>query len=171
MSSSQPLENSDKTAGNLAPHVHQAMSLQTWLDRVDEAIVRDRQRPTKQRRLIAHILYDHRHLNVEELHRAVRSRDESVGPATVYRTVKLLEKVGLVNVGHFGDGTARYEVAIGDEDHHDHLICTRCGRIVEFENDDIEALQRQVAVGHGYILTAHRMDLFGICGDCQQKGK
>lgn len=151
------------------PHSHTALSLQVWLDKVDEAIVRDRQRPTRQRRMIAHILFDHRHLNVEELHQQVRARDESVGYATVYRTVKLLERVGLVNVGHFGDGTARYEVAIGDDDHHDHLICTRCNRIVEFENEAIEEQQRQIAAAHGFVLTGHRMDLFGLCPVCQSK--
>ncbi len=151
------------------PHSHTALSLQVWLDKVDEAIVRDRQRPTRQRRMIAHILFDHRHLNVEELHQQVRARDESVGYATVYRTVKLLERVGLVNVGHFGDGTARYEVAIGDDDHHDHLICTRCNRIVEFENEAIEEQQRQIAAAHGFVLTGHRMDLFGLCPACQAK--
>lgn len=153
------------------PHVHAPMSLEAWLQRVDEAIVRDRQRPTKQRRMIAHILFDHRHLNVEELHRAVRARDESVGYATVYRTVKLLERVGLVHAGHFGDGTARYEVAIGDEDHHDHLICTRCAAIVEFENEEIERIQRSVAAAHGYTLTAHRMDLYGLCPNCRAGAK
>ncbi len=147
------------------------LSLEAWLTRVDEEIVRDRQRPTKQRRLIAHILFEHRHLNVEELHRAVRTRDGSIGYATVYRTVKLLERVGLVHAGQFGDGTARYEVAIGDEDHHDHLICSRCARIVEFENEAVEALQRQIAASHGFTLTAHRMDLFGLCPDCQFKAK
>lgn len=158
---------SDPTADVATP----PLSLQAWLERVDEALKRDRQRPTKQRQLIAHVLFEHRHCNVEELHRTVRTRDDSVGYATVYRTVKLLERVGLVNAQHFGDSTARYEVAIGDEDHHDHLICTRCARIVEFENHEIESLQRQIAAGHGFTLTAHRMDLFGLCPDCQFKAK
>ncbi|MBM4345273.1 MAG: transcriptional repressor [Deltaproteobacteria bacterium] len=165
----QPMPTTPPGSDGGAPHHHAPMSLHVWLEKVDEAIVRDRQRPTRQRRMIAHILYDHRHLNVEELHQQVRACDESVGYATVYRTVKLLERVGLVNVGHFGDGTARYEVAVGDEDHHDHLICTRCNRIVEFENEAIEATQRQIAAAHGFVLTGHRMDLFGVCPACQQK--
>ncbi len=147
------------------------LSLEAWLSCVDEAIVRDRQRPTKQRRQIAQTLFHHRHLNVEELHRAVRESDPSIGYATVYRTVKLLERVGLVNAGQFGDGTARYEVAIGVEDHHDHLICTRCAKIVEFEDEAIEHLQKQVATLHGFTLKAHRMDLFGLCPSCQVQTK
>jgi Fur family ferric uptake transcriptional regulator len=146
---------------------HGELTLQAWQDRVDEALIRDRQRPTKQRRVIAEALFHHRHFNVDELHRAVRNEDASVGYATVYRTVKLLERVGLVTASQFGDGTARYEIAAGDDDHHDHLICTRCGTIIEFEMAAIEDLQREVAHAHGFRLTAHRLDLFGLCARCQ----
>jgi len=139
--------------------------LDAWLAGVDAALARDRQRPTRQRRLVARVLFEQRHANVEELHRSVRERDASVGYATVYRTMKLLERAGLVHTGHFGDGTARYEIAHGD-DHHDHLICTRCAAIVEFENEAVEVLQREIAHAHGYTLTGHRMDLYGLCGGC-----
>lgn len=144
------------------------MTVDQWLERVEQAIVQDRQRPTKQRRIVAEVLFSHRHFNVEELHRAVHDRDPSIGYATVYRTVKLLERVGLVHAGQFGDGTARYEVSDGDADHHDHLICTRCGLIVEFEIEAIEDLQRQVAKLHGFVLNSHRLDMFGLCPACQK---
>jgi Fur family ferric uptake transcriptional regulator len=153
----------DKAEGN--------RTLEQWLAQVEDALVQDRQRMTKQRRLVAETLWQHRHFNVEELHRAVRERDDAIGYATTYRTVKLLERVGLVHAGQFGDGTARFEVAVGDSDHHDHLICTRCGAIVEFELEAIEALQKQVAELHGYALTAHRLDMFGLCPICQKAGK
>ena len=79
--------------------------------------------------------FHHRHLNVDELHRRARERDATLGYATVWRTLKLLERYGLVHRSQFGDGTARFEVAAGEvEEHHDHMICTRCGVIVEFEN-------------------------------------
>lgn len=148
------------------------LTLADWLTRVDAAIVADHQRPTKQRRLVAEMLYEqclnrHRHLNVDELHREVRDADNTVGYATVYRTVKLLERVGLLTASRFSDGTARYEVALADEEHHDHLICTKCGQIVEFENHDIERLQHEIAASLGFTLDSHRMDLYGICGPCQ----
>jgi Fur family ferric uptake transcriptional regulator len=142
-----------------------------WRDRVVEKLSRDHQRPTHQRLLIAETLYNHRHLNVDELHREVRRQDPALGYATVYRTLKLLERCGLVHCSNFGDGTARYEVQIGDEEHHDHLICTECGRIDEFENDEVEALQLAIAAEHGYELMSHRMDLFGICAECRAKPK
>lgn len=151
-------------------------TLAEWLDRVDAAIAADNQRPTRQRRLIAQTLFQqslqaHRHLNVDELHRQVRASDNTVGYATVYRTVKLLERVGMLTASRFSDGTARYEVALADEDHHDHLICTRCGKIVEFENHEIERLQEETARRLGFTLESHRMDLYGLCEPCQQQPK
>lgn len=151
-------------------HVANTEKLQgfaTWRDLFVERISRDHQRMTPQRLQIAETLFHHGHLNVDELHRMVRAMDATVGYATVYRTLKLLERYGLVEVSHFADGTARYEVHVDTADHHDHMICTRCGTIVEFENPAIEALQEQVAATHGYKLTSHRMDLFGLCPNCQ----
>ncbi|MSP92766.1 MAG: transcriptional repressor [Myxococcales bacterium] len=138
-----------------------------WRDRVVDRLQRDHQRATPQRMRIVETLWHHGHLNVDELHREVRKADASVGYATVYRTLKLLERCGLVNCSNFGDGTARYEVHSGAAEHHDHMICTDCGTIVEFENDAIELLQEEVARSHGYVLKSHRMDLFGICPACQ----
>jgi Fur family ferric uptake transcriptional regulator len=140
----------------------------TWRDLFVERIGRDHQRATPQRLLVAEVLFHHRHLNVDELHRKARERDPTLGYATVWRTLKLLESCGLVHRSQFGDGTARYEVQFGaHEEHHDHMICTRCGTIVEFENAAIEALQVEVAAQFGFRLTSHRMDLFGLCPACQ----
>lgn len=143
------------------------LAYEDWRDRFIARITHDHQRSTPQRLKVAEMLFHHRHLNVDELHRLVREKDPTIGYATVYRTLKLLERYGLVNCSNFGDGTARYEVNEGSEDHHDHLICTDCGDIVEFENDAIEALQKEVAVALGFQLTSHRMDLFGVCPACQ----
>ena len=74
-----------------------------------------------------------------------------------------------MNCSNFGDGTARYEINLHAAEHHDHMICTGCGRIVEFENDAIEAMQRQIALAHGFELTSHRMDLYGVCPRCQRR--
>jgi Fur family ferric uptake transcriptional regulator len=123
---------------------------------------------TRQRSLIIDTFFSvGGHLSVEELWSKVREQDTKVSVATVYRTMKLLNDCGLAHARNFGDGQTRYEAAAGRE-HHDHLICTRCGRIVEFENDRIEAMQDAVAKKHGFIVTSHKMELYGLCKDCQR---
>jgi len=123
---------------------------------------------TRQRTLIIDTFFEvGGHLSVEELWGRVRGRDTRVSVATVYRTMKLLAESGLVHAQNFGDGQTRYEVAVGRE-HHDHLICTGCGAIVEFENDRIEALQEAVARRHGFQVRSHKMELYGLCRNCQR---
>lgn len=107
------------------------------------------------------------HLSVEELWSRVRQEDNKVSVATVYRTMKLLSDCGLAHARNFGDGQTRYEAAVG-RDHHDHLICTRCGQIIEFENDRIEQLQDAVAQSHGFKVLSHKMELYGLCVECQR---
>jgi len=121
---------------------------------------------TRQRNLIVDTFFSAGgHLNVEELLALVRQQDARVSAATVYRTMKLLTECGLAQPRHFGDGQTRYETA---GDHHDHLICTGCGLIVEFENDEIEQLQLAVARKHGFRVTHHKMELYGRCADCRK---
>jgi len=87
-----------------------------------------------------------------------------VGYATIYRTLRLLKECGLLYERHFDEGQARYE-AVGER-HHDHFICERCGRIIEFENAAIERMQNIVARDLGVTLTRHKMELYGLCSDC-----
>lgn len=108
------------------------------------------------------------HINVEELLGKVRVKDPRVSAATVYRTVKLLCECGLAHARDFGEGQTRYESAAG-RDHHDHLICTECKTIIEFENAQIEALQAAIARKHGFEVLHHKMELYGICGRCRAK--
>lgn len=123
---------------------------------------------TRQRSLIIDTFFEaHGHLSVEEVWAQVRARDPKVSVATVYRTMKLLSESGLAHARNFGDGQTRYEPAVGKH-HHDHLICTSCGRIVEFENDRIEQMQDAVAKKHGWKVTSHKMELYGLCKDCQR---
>jgi Fur family ferric uptake transcriptional regulator len=123
---------------------------------------------TRQRGLIIDTFFSSGgHLSVEELWSKVREQDTRVSVATVYRTMKLLNDCGLAHARNVGDGQTRYEAAAGRH-HHDHLICTRCGRIVEFENDRIEAMQQAVARKHGFTVTSHKMELYGLCRDCQR---
>ena len=122
---------------------------------------------TRQRSLIIDTFFNTGgHLSVEELWNKVRALDAKVSVATVYRTMKLLHDCGLVHSRNFGDGQTRYEAAAGRH-HHDHLICTRCGTIIEFENDRIEMLQDRVARQHGFRVTSHKMELYGLCSECQ----
>lgn len=123
-------------------------------------------RSTAQRRLVTDTFFrSAEHLSIEDLLARVRKKDPKVGYATVYRTLKLLKESGLANERNFGDGVSRYEVSYDDE-HHDHLICTKCGKIVEFEDDRIEHLQDELARNHGFELTAHKHELYGLCTDC-----
>jgi Fur family ferric uptake transcriptional regulator len=107
------------------------------------------------------------HVALEDLLSSARRRNPGVGLATVYRTVKLLEEAGLAHARQFGSGGhTLYEVA-GQRAHHDHLICQSCNHIVEFESDEIEALQEKVAHRLGFAITHHRHEIFGLCERAQ----
>ena len=110
-----------------------------------------------------------RHLSAEELYLLVRKTDGGIGYATVYRTLRLLADAGLAHERRFADGIIRFEYA-ATEGHHDHLICTRCGRIIEFENEQIEALQEIVAKKNRFLVQSHRLELYGLCELCRKKG-
>jgi Fur family ferric uptake transcriptional regulator len=123
---------------------------------------------TRQRSQIIELFFEmHGHLSVEDVWSRVRQDDPRVSVATVYRTMKLLSEAGLAHARNFGDGQTRFEPAVGRE-HHDHLICTRCGTIIEFENDQIERMQDAVARRHGFKVTSHKMELYGLCKTCQK---
>ncbi|PLX72865.1 MAG: transcriptional repressor [Desulfuromonas sp.] len=121
---------------------------------------------TRQRELVLdEFLGDGRHFSTEELYLRLRKKHPSIGYATVYRTLRLFAECGIAQQRHFGDGQTRYESVARDE-HHDHLICTGCGKIVEFENSQIEELQHKVAIEHGFTIENHRLELYGLCNDC-----
>ena len=122
---------------------------------------------TRQRDEIANWFFHHKgHLSADQIYRKVKESFPGIGFSTVYRTMKLLVEAGLVSERHFGDGEALYENLSG---HHDHCICTSCGRITEFEDETIEALQREVAEKNGFLLTSHKMELYGLCASCQTR--
>ena len=124
---------------------------------------------TSQRDDIAKVFFaSQRHMSVDDLYREVRKVNPKVGYATVYRTIKLLKDCHLADEQHFVDGQTRYENVRSEQDHHDHLICDRCGRIVEFSNDALENLQDDIARLYGFVLARHRMELYGICRDCRE---
>ncbi|MFA5042904.1 MAG: transcriptional repressor [Kiritimatiellia bacterium] len=108
-----------------------------------------------------------RHLTAEEIYRLARRRCATVGVATVYRTMKMLAEAGLCRELKFDDGATRYEHLHGHR-HHDHLVCTKCGRLVEVVDPAIERLQLRLAQRHGFKTERHRMEIYGLCRDCRR---
>ena len=118
-------------------------------------------RITEQRRTIAKVLSESEdHPDVEQLHARSAAIDPGISIATVYRTVRLFEDAGILDRHDFGDGRARYEAA--PEAHHDHLIDVESGKVLEFVDPELEALQKQIAEKLGYRLVDHRMELYGV---------
>ena len=118
-------------------------------------------RITEQRRVIARVLSESDdHPDVEQLHRRAARIDPKISIATAYRTVRLFEEAGILDRHDFGDGRARYEAA--PEAHHDHLIDVETGKVVEFVDPELEALQKIIAEKLGYRLVDHRMELYGV---------
>jgi len=129
--------------------------------RIEEACIAKRMKMTEQRRVIARVLSDAEdHPDVEEVHRRANAVDERISIATVYRTVRLFEEADIVERHDFGDGRSRYEEVT--EDHHDHLIDMKAGKVVEFQSDEIERLQEQIAEQHGMRLVGHRLELYCV---------
>lgn len=129
-------------------------------------LAREGLKSTSQREIILdEFLAAGSHLSTEDLYLRLRKKFPHIGYATVHRTLKLFSECGIAAERHFGDGQTRYELA-SDEEHHDHLICTRCNTIIEFENPEIERLQEAVADQHGFVIERHRLEIFGLCSKC-----
>lgn len=130
---------------------------------------------TNQRKEIADIfLTSHRHMSTEDLYGMVKKKYPTVGYATVFRTLKLLCEAGLARQVDLGDRIIRFEHTVNHE-HHDHLVCMRCGRCIEAVDTEIENLQKKLARKFSFAPTSHKMEIFGICKDCigkeKQRGK
>jgi len=122
---------------------------------------------TPQRKLILDIFLKlSGHVHIDDIYSRVREQDPTIGIATLYRTMKLLVESGLAEVHTFNDKTT-YE-RLFQIRHHDHLICKVCDKTIEFEHQLIEKYQLEICERHGFTLKSHRMDLFGICKDCQK---
>ncbi len=140
------------------------------MNRIEKACMDKGLRMTEQRRVIARVVaeaYDHP--DAEELYRRAVAVDPHISIATVYRTVKLFEDAGIIARLDFGEGRARYETV--PEEHHDHLIDLRTGKVIEFRDEEIERLQQAMAERLGYRLVDHRLELFGVPMDETPKKK
>jgi Fur family transcriptional regulator, ferric uptake regulator len=131
-------------------------------------LVREGMKSTQQRDIILDFfLSSNRHMSIEELYRTLRTKHSNIGYATVCRTLKLFAGSGIAREIRIGDGQTRYEhIAVGE--HHDHLVCTRCGKIAEFENKTIEKLQVDVADSLGFLIENHKLELYGLCAGCRK---
>ncbi len=132
--------------------------------------LRDHRQPvTRQREEIAEmVLTSDDHLSVEQIRRRLKERGATVGLATIYRTVDLLEKSGLVRAHDFGQGFRRYE-PMPAQTHHEHLICLRCGRVEEFTHERLERMLPMIADEYGFQPDRHRVEIYGVCRDCQRR--
>ena len=128
-------------------------------------------RSTKPRDCVVDVfLRTEKHVTTQELYDLVRKKYPNVGYATVSRTLKLLAESGICRQVDFGDGTARFEHDYGHE-HHDHLVCTRCGRFEEIYSRKLEKLQDELVKEYGYVQESHKLNIFGLCPKCQKKNK
>jgi Fur family ferric uptake transcriptional regulator len=129
--------------------------------KIEDLCVKKGLRMTEQRRVIARVLSEaHDHPDVDQLHRRANQIDARISIATVYRTVRLFEEANILERHDFGDGRARYEEV--PESHHDHLIDVESGKVIEFRNEQVERLQREIAEKLGFKLVDHRLELFGV---------
>ncbi len=120
---------------------------------------------TRQREQILTVFLRMEHITAEQMYRLLAKKDPHIGLATIYRTLNLFCEAGLAQARHFGAQT-QYD-NVSHKGHHDHLICTSCGKIVEFENCEIERLQEEVAAKNGFTIQTHKLELYGLCSSCR----
>ncbi len=126
---------------------------------------------TAQRDLILDVfLRTEKHLSSEDLYNLVKQEDPTIGHTTVYRTLKLLTEAGLAREVRFGDNRTHYEHNYKHQ-HHDHMICTECGKIIEFFSAELEALQDAIAAKHKFQVSQHLLRLLGVCADCRRHAR
>lgn len=110
------------------------------------------------------------HPTINDLYVRIKKKNPEIGLATVYRAMKVICDAGLARETDFGDGIKRYEHEYGHE-HHDHLVCVKCGKIIEVMNPEIEKLQSELAKKHNFTALSHRMQIFGTCKACKPRKK
>lgn len=109
------------------------------------------------------------HLSAEDVYRILLDQGIEIGVATIYRVLTQFEQAGILLRHHFETGKAVYELNKGD--HHDHIVCVKCGKVTEFHNEEIERLQDKIAEDNGYKVVDHALYMYGVCSECQQKSK
>ena len=130
-----------------------------------EHLARHQLKLTRQREQILEAFLKVEHITAEQMYQKLARKVPHMGLATIYRTLNLFCEAGLAQARHFGSQTQYDNVT--HKGHHDHMICTGCGKIVEFENDEIERLQNEVAARNGFAIQTHRLELYGLCSGCR----
>ena len=126
---------------------------------------------TSQREAVAEVVFgSDGHLSVDEIEQRLRARGDRIGKATVYRTLDLLVRSRLVEEHDFGEGFKRYEHRLSRQPVHEHLICMECGTVIEFRAKEIDAVEARVRDDHGFIPARHRLEIYGLCGECHAAG-
>lgn len=120
--------------------------------------------------IIDYFLKQDKHYSVDELYNHIKNKIPGIGYSTVYRTLKLLAECGIASERHFEKGFTRFE-PIHKEEHHDHLICTKCSAIIEFTNQEIEKIQRKIARNFRFFVSDHKLEIYGLCSRCAKKEK
>ena len=146
------------------------MEYDSLLVRFKDILKQNNLKFTKQREVVLKTMYNNdEHFSPESLYMLVKQTNPelNVGIATVYRTLNLLEESDIVTSLSFGASGKKYE--LGNKPHHDHMICKICEKIIEFENNEIEKKQEEIAKQYGFKLTSHLMQLYGICKNCQKE--
>ncbi|QPJ65855.1 MAG: transcriptional repressor [Candidatus Nitrohelix vancouverensis] len=137
------------------------------LEVLEDYIAQNNLKITRQRRSVLNAFLEcEKHVSAEELYKLVTEKEPKIGLATVYRTLALLTQSQLAQELDFGDGQKRYEHRFMHS-HHDHMICTECGKILEFNHPLIEKFQEEVATRNGFTITSHKLHMFGICSECR----
>ena len=131
---------------------------------------------TPQRKEILQIFVDHsdyHHMSAEDVYGILREKKSEIGLATVYRALELLSELGILVRMEFGDGCARYELSTADPNihHHHHLICLKCKKVIEFEEDLLDELEADIAKKSGFQILNHEVKFFGYCSECRAKDK
>jgi Fur family ferric uptake transcriptional regulator len=126
---------------------------------------------TQQREAVADVVFNSsEHLSVEDIEETLKKEGERIGKATIYRTMEILVRSGLVEEHDFGEGFKRYEHLFGQQPVHEHLICTHCGKVIEFQSPEVVRIQEEAAGTHGFLPTRHRLEIYGLCSTCQALG-
>ncbi len=126
---------------------------------------------THQREAIAAVVFaSQEHLSVDEIEQRLRERGDRIGKATIYRTLDLLLRSRLVEEHDFGEGFKRYEHRLSSRPVHEHLICLECGKVIEFQANEISAVEARVRTVHGFVPTRHRLEVYGLCRECHEAG-
>lgn len=141
------------------------------IDDLKEKFRQGQYKLTSQRKIVLQTFLDHQdeHLSAEEVHSILRQKSNEIGLATVYRTLELLSELGVLQKMDFGDGRSRYEVNTAADTHqHHHLICLKCGKVKEFEDDLLDTLETAISRSSNFMIVDHQLKFYGYCQDCQQ---